>query len=100
MPEALHRIEQAPRLEPRRRTGRNRIMVAVFDVPGSVRLKDVNRKPADETPSQRLHRLAQKAVIEGCQVMRVHNADKLFAVTSARDGAVVYIVDAEAGKCG
>lgn len=70
-----------------------------FDVPGSVTLRMVSRRNADETPDARLFRLAQKAVIEGCHVYRIQGRDTLFAVTSSRGADVTYLVDVQAGTC-
>ena len=74
-------------------------MHQVFDVPGSVRLKDVSRPAQGETPAGRIHRLAAKAVVEGCVATRQDGADDRYTVTSGNSSGVVYAVDAAAGSC-
>lgn len=74
-------------------------MVATFEVPGSVRLRDVSRPAPAETPAGRMHRLAAKARIEGCQVFAVAGHDRMFAVTSGTVAGTAYAVDALIGSC-
>lgn len=74
--------------------------MSTVSVPSKLTLRDVIRPAKGETPAARLHRLAQKAVIEGCRVIRMHGNDALFAVTSASADATAYLVDVRAGRCG
>src|SRR4051794_14149714 len=70
----------------------------MFTVPGSVTLKEVQRPGADETTARRLHRLASKAVIEGCRTMRLYGSGH-FVVTSGTDVATAYEVDRACHMC-
>lgn len=73
-------------------------MVASFIVPGTVTLRDVSRPAKDETPAQRLYRLACKAVIEGCRVIRTYGTGH-FLVTSGNDPGTAYTVDRGIRTC-
>ena len=66
-------------------------MSTAFDVPGTVRLRDVNRPLAGETPAQAIQRLAEKAVINGIRLVMEHATEAIFA-TSATMPDVVYAV--------
>lgn len=70
-----------------------------FEVPGSVVLRDVSRARPGESLEARLHRLAQKAVIEGCCVLRLYGSGA-FVVTSGADPLTAYAVDRDAQVCG
>lgn len=64
-----------------------------FDVSGAVRLKDVLRPMPEETPAERIVRLAAKAVIEGCYIVTID--DVAATVTSAVGPHLVYRVSHE-----
>jgi hypothetical protein len=64
--------------------------MAGFDVPGHITQNDVSTPAVGETFEQRVVRLAQKAVIEGCRIIH-ENAISAY-VTSSRDAAKAYWV--------
>lgn len=74
-------------------------MHQIFDVPGTVVLKDVSRPAPGETPAGRLHRLAQKAVVEGCAATRQDGSDDRYSVTSGSHSGASYHVDTSTGTC-
>jgi hypothetical protein len=73
-------------------------MEARFDVPGSVRLRDVSRRPAGETNQQRIERLAAKALIEGVQLVTDPRSGLMSATSASRPG-VRYALNLTARTC-
>lgn len=67
-----------------------------FDVPGTVTLAQLARRPADETPAERTIRLASKAVVAGCRLVAV-DTDRAWTsrigCTSGSVSGLVYVVD-------
>ena len=74
-------------------------MGPTFDVAGNVTLNQVRNPKKGETPEQRNHRLAQKAVIEGVQIFT--DRDGKMRATSARRGVgFSYELDLTERTCG
>lgn len=73
-----------------------------MNIPATLTHKDVTRPAANETPAQRMTRLAAKAIIEGCRLIAV-DTDRTWTsrigVSSGSAANLYYIVDLDARTC-
>lgn len=74
------------------------MVAAVFDVPGSIRLRDVSRPVAGETHAEAIQRLAAKAVISGVKLLMESHSEQIFATSSRMDG-IIYAVGPGGCSC-